>query len=188
MYRDNNGFDFGGWSEALLLDNLYLKYDYFIFVNSSVSGPFMANYPNHKWTDVFINGLKDNVKLFGSTINTCCEPLEYSHVQSYIFSMDKQTLEYLIECEIFTVKKYTQTLVETIFEKEILMSRKIIEKGWNIGSLLKYYEGVDFTFKEKKPEDYDIDFTANDLMYEHHRWKIWNENEVVFVKGNRIPI
>jgi hypothetical protein len=68
------------------------------------------------------------------------------------------------------------------------MSRKIIENGWNIGSLLPYYKNVDFTFSEKKPEDYDIDFSADDLMYEKYRGCLWNETELVFVKGNRIPI
>ena len=38
------------------------------------------------------------------------------------------------------------------------MSRKIIENGWNIGSLLTMYDTVDFTFKNKKPEEYNIRF------------------------------
>jgi len=43
MHRDNIGYDFGGWSDALLTDNLYEGYDNFIFVNSSVLGPFFSN-------------------------------------------------------------------------------------------------------------------------------------------------
>ena len=33
LKRENIGFDFGGWSDALLTNNLYENYDKFIFVN-----------------------------------------------------------------------------------------------------------------------------------------------------------
>lgn len=69
--------------------------------------------------------------------------------------------------------------------KEVLMSRKVIEKNWNIGSLLSYYKDVDFTFKNKKPSEYNINF-MNDLMYEEYKNEIWNL--YVFVKGNRIKV
>jgi hypothetical protein len=36
FYRDNLGYDFGGWSDGLLTNNLYKNYTHFIFVNSSV--------------------------------------------------------------------------------------------------------------------------------------------------------
>ena len=183
LFRDNIGYDFGGWSDALLTNKSYVNYDKFIFVNSSVIGPFIPSY--YKWTDIYINGLQNDVKLFGSTINTLENPLYASHVQSYIFSMDKDTLEYLINCEIFSITNYAKTFNDTIFQKEILMSRKIIENNWNIGSLLPYYKNVDFTFKNKRPDEYNIKF-LNDVMYQEYRNKLWNEFQIVFIKGNRI--
>lgn len=127
LTRDNIGFDFGGWSDALLRDNLYEKYDFFIFVNSSVIGPFIPSYCKDKWTDIYINGLENNIKLFGSTINTEYDPINNSHVQSYIFSMDKNTLQYLINCEIFSITNYAKTMNDAILQKEVLMSREIIK-------------------------------------------------------------
>jgi len=189
LHRDNIGYDFGGWSEALLTKEtllnkyLYERYDHFIFVNSSVMGPFLPSYYKGKWTDIYVNGLQNNVKLFGSTINT--DPC--IHVQSYIFSMNKETLSYLIGCEIFSVSNYAKTFHETIFNNEILMSTKIIENGWNIDSLLKIYKGVDFTFKTKKKEEYNIAF-LDDVMYPQFRNNIWNEYELVFIKGNRVQV
>ena len=53
LFRDNIGYDFGGWSDALLLNDLYKNYDYFLFVNSSVIGPFIDNYLKIKWTDIY---------------------------------------------------------------------------------------------------------------------------------------
>ena len=208
LLRENKGYDFGGWSDGLLTNNLYKDYDNFIFVNSSVNGPYLDSDYKGKWTDIYINGLQNNVKLFGSTINTMATQstpgcvaerhflagdvklsynprktyLPYAHVQSYIFSMNKETLEYLIECNIFSNTKYTNSLKKTVFLKEILMSRRIIEKKWNIGSLLKCYKGVDFTFSNKKPSDYNIRY-YNDIMQNSARNRLWKLNEVVFIKG-----
>ena len=94
--------------------------------------------------------MQNNIKQFGSTINTIDKPLKWAHVQSYIFSMNKTTLEYLINCEIFSISNYAKTFKEAVWKKEVLMSRKIIENNWNIGSLLSHYKDVDFTFKYKK--------------------------------------
>ena len=163
---------------------MYKKYNNFIFVNSSVVGPFFSSGYKGKWTDVYINGLQNNVKLFGSTINSEGDPLNRAHVQSYIFSMDKNTLKYLIDCSIFSNSKYAKTQIDAINDQEILMSTKIIENNWNIGSLMTYYKNIDFTFRNKKPKDYNIKF-LNDVMYSRYRKKIWNEYELVFIKGNR---
>ena len=85
------------------------------------------------------------------------------------------------------MKNYAKTFANAVWNKEVLMSRKIIENGWNIGSLLKQYENVDFTFKEKKPEDYKIKFLG-DIMYPKFRNSLWNDIELVFIKGNRLNI
>lgn len=184
LHRENIGYDFGGWSDALLENNIYINYDYFIFVNSSVIGPFLPVDYSGKWTDIYIHELTDNIKLFGSTINTINNPLRMAHVQSYIFSMNRETLIYLIDCDIFSLTNYTNNYSQTVYKKEVLMSRKIIEAGWNIGSLLKRYHGVDFTFKDKQPSDYKQRFIS-DITSERFRRRWWFEDEVVFIKGNR---
>jgi hypothetical protein len=185
LFRDNIGYDFGGWSDALLTNNLYENYDNFIFVNSSVIGPYIPIYFTGKWTDIFLNGLQNNIKLFGSTINTMEKPLHASHIQSYVFSMNKETLQYLINCEIFSMSKYAKDYTDAVFNKEILMSRKIIENNWNIGCLMTQYKDVDFTFKNKKPYEYNIRF-YNDPMNLYFKNVLWNEYQLVFIKGNRI--
>ena len=68
------------------------------------------------------------------------------------------------------------------------MSIKIIENGWNIGCLMKYYENIDFTFKTKPIEDHIKPFIG-DIMYIEYLGKIWkDEYELVFIKGNRINV
>ena len=189
LHRDNIGYDFGGWSDALLTDNLYENYDKYIFVNSSVIGPFVPSYYEGRWTDIYLNGLKNNVKLFGSTINTCGKPLTVSHVQSYIFAMDRPTLKYLIDCGIFSMKNYETNFQDCIFQREVLMSRKIIENDWNIGSLQPYYKDVDFTFRSEKPREIQNEsLFLDDVMYPQFRNSVWNEYELVFIKGNRVSL
>ena len=192
FYRDNIGYDFGGWGDGLLTNNLYINYTHFIFVNSSVMGPYL--HPNYKgkWTDIYLENLKDNVKLFGSTINsnhlnTSKEEdpsMLGAHVQSYIFSMNITTLDYLIHHGIFSNTKYVETFLEAITLKEILMSRLIIANGWNIGSFLKIYHGVDFTFRDKTASDYNQEFYG-DIMVEWGRQSLWDKYDLVFIKGNR---
>ena len=186
MFRDNVGYDFGGWSEALLTNNLYQNYDNFIFLNSSVIGPYIASYFTGKWTDIYLSGLKNNVKLFGSTINlNNCQTS--AHVQTYIFAMDKITLQYLINCEIFSITNYAKNFKEAIDNKEILMSVKIIQNGWNIGSLLECFKDVDFTFTKKSFAECNLT-VLDDPMYSYYRGAVWNETQLVFVKGNRVQI
>jgi len=184
LRRDNIGYDFGGWSDGLLTDELYKGYSSFIFVNSSVIGPFMRPGEKRRWTDLYLEGLVGNVKLFGSTINTCMRPITHSHVQSYIFALGRTTLDYLIDCGIFSMTDYVETFDDAIHKREIAMSRRVIEKGWNIGSLLRYYKGVDFTFSDRQPEAYHLVF-LDDPMETHCYNKLWNEYDLVFVKGNR---
>ena len=180
MVRKNIGRDFGGWSEGLLKDRLYEKYDKFIFANSTIMGPFIQD--NTRWTDYYINGLQDNIKLFGSTINNAY----HSHVQTYIFSLDKEALAYLIEIGKFSITKYLRSAREAQ-NNEILISKDITDKGWNIGCLLKCYQGIDFTFKNKAKKDYGYKLHT-DIMYEKYRNVLWNEYEVVFIKSNRIKV
>jgi hypothetical protein len=64
------------------------------------------------------------------------------------------------------------------------MSRFIIENGWNIGSLLKLYQGVDFTFRDKTAHDYEIEFTG-DVIFDRYENIVWDKYDIVFIKGNR---
>lgn len=183
MRRENIGFDFGAWSEGLLTDDYYKNYDHFVFVNCSVKGPFLDRNFKGKWIDLFLNGLKDNVKLFGVTINTRTfdhnsDPRNKAHVQSYAFAINKNTLEYLISCEIFSLTNYAKNYMDAIVNKEIRMSRKIIENKWNIGDLIGHYKGVDFTFSDKKPSDYGISYNG-DMTHDSYT------HGAVFVKWNR---
>jgi hypothetical protein len=182
--RENKGYDFGAWSEGLLTNNLYMNYDYFIFANSSVIGPILPTYYKGKWTDIFLDGLTDTIKLYGCTINTCglesCNPNLDSHVQSYVFCTDKIGINILINKEIFSLTYQINNWEDVVRNKEIRMSREIINSNYNIGCVFNYYKDIDF--RQTK-----IEKALNDLTHNRH---FFNENlhpyEVIFIKEKYI--
>lgn len=178
IYRENKGHDFGAWSEGLL--NRSQDYDYYICVNSTVEGPYYKG----DWTQVYTKPLTNDLRLFGSTINCCtgpwCKQFPYwsgPHVQTYIFSMTHETLLYLSSTNIFSLTEHTTDKIQTVFEKEIGMSKKILDNGWNIGCLMIRYQNTDF----RKPNYNWMD----DVMFPHFENLYWNKKDLVFIKGNR---
>jgi hypothetical protein len=200
--RENRGLDFGAWEEVLLTNNLYKGYDYFIFINNSCVGPFVPSYHKGYWCDIFNDNITGDIKLFGTTINPIHIPAQQAHVQSWCFNTDRTGLDILIKAAIFssTSNWVVEGLVKPshhgesfskgkIIQKEIKMSREIIDAGWNIGCLLDYYKGIDFRFKEKRPEEYDIDWNIGrdgDLAWRNHYMGMnMHPYEVIFIKSNR---
>jgi hypothetical protein len=63
------------------------------------------------------------------------------------------------------------------------MSQLVLKNNWNIGSLLPYYKDVDFrnpsTIKKQ---------ILDDLTFQPCYNLLWNEYDVVFIKGNRINL
>ena len=95
--------------------------------------------------------------------------------------MNKETLQYLIDKEIFSTTKYPTTYVDAIYSKEVPMSRAIIDKGWNISCLHKLYNNIDF----RRPITNSHALKYEDIMYKQYQNKLWKNQELVFIKGNR---
>jgi len=177
IYRENKGHEFGAWSDVLLT---HTNYDYYICVNSTVDGPYLPS-DKGKWTDIYIDGLKGDIKLFGSTINGCTgqwiQQFPYyngPHVQSYIFSMSNETMKYLSNEGIFSLT-YISDKIKILFLKEIRMSKKILDKGWNIGCLLRQYKNIDFRN--------ECNVLMDDIMIPECS-HLWNKNELIFIKNS----
>ena len=137
-------FDIGtvGW---FLLSGLVdiVKYKYFIFLNSSVRGPYIVSYyDNTVWYTIFTNRLNDQIKLVGCTIN--CE--YFPHVQSYLWVLDYDALDLLIRNN--TVFNCYDNQGATIFYSEIFASRVIVDSGFGIASLMKKYQETDFRLEK----------------------------------------
>jgi hypothetical protein len=92
--RDNTCYDLGSIGEVLRMNDkeLVKKYPRFIFINSSIKGPFLPVWSDDCWTDLYLNKLTNQTKLVGMSYN--CYPTR--HVQSMIAATDREGVEILL--------------------------------------------------------------------------------------------
>lgn len=163
MKRENTHYDFGAYEHALNNTDL-TQYKFFIFLNTSVRGPFLPIYANIKWYDAFINLIRGDIKLVGTTINALNSytihshifkemtgiSIPHTHVQSQIFAMDLECLSYLMnDTDLFSNYDYKNTMDGFIARKEIMMSQLVLKHGWNISAILPEYQNIDFRYLDK---------------------------------------
>lgn len=150
----NECYDWGtiGW----VLQSGYADpsiYRYFIFMNSSVRGPFIPPYAknNTRWQDLLINKLTDKVKLVGPTIS--CEGSPYQgngagewrtnpHVQSYVLATDQVGLKVWEMDE--NVFKCWSSMWDVIWHGELGSSLAMLKAGYNLDSFMLRYQGIDW--------------------------------------------
>mmetsp|Transcript_669 Transcript_669/g.1942 ORF Transcript_669/g.1942 Transcript_669/m.1942 type:complete len:501 (-) Transcript_669:495-1997(-) len=153
VHHENMCFDWGtiAWlfSEKQIESK---KYKYFMFMNSSIRGPFLpAFWPaGVHWSRAFTAKLIGDVKLVGSTIS--CEPAQKPgdpsserrsvHVQSYAVATDQVGLEVLQKDG--SVFKCHATLGDAVWNSEIGASSAILRAGYNLDCLMLRYAGVDW--------------------------------------------
>jgi hypothetical protein len=194
LYKENEDYDFGAYNHAF--NNIQKHYKYYIFMNSSVRGPFIPSYVTMKWYEPFINMLKDDVKLVGTTINIMTSPSEFSqifekhsgysrphtHIQSQFFAMDKECLDFLLSKELFSSKNYNN-FNEFIAFKEIMMSQLVLHNGWNISAIIPEYNGHDYRILQQ-----DINFSSynHDPCFANSCFgRTMHPYECIFIKTNR---
>jgi hypothetical protein len=146
IQHENKCYDIGtiGWFLSTGIIDI-TKYQYFIFLNSSVRGPFIVSYyDNPLWYTIFTRRLNNDIKLVGSTINCEITP----HVQSYIWALDFEGLHLLLKIE--TVFACYENKIDTINKGEIGASQVILNFGFGIDSLMKKYQNMDFRLEKNK--------------------------------------
>jgi hypothetical protein len=154
--RHQNGcYDWGtiGW----LFDTKKVdtsKYKYFIFMNSSVRGPFIPTYGQgfKRWHEQIVSRITDKVKLVGPTISCEGSPKDGNidgewrtnpHVQSYVLATDQVGLK-LMQDDGKVFACYVN-MWDTIFYSELGSSLAILRGGYNLDSFMVRYQDVDWT-------------------------------------------
>ena len=181
IYRNNIGHDFGAWKHGLdsIDQNMF---NYFIFMNDTVLGPFLPRYiPAYiNWHQMFCNLISEKVKLSGLSINYFPwgnKKENMQHVQSMIFCTDKIGLNILnknifhLTCDDYETI-YNKNRKNYIIKFEIGMSQWIIKNGFKIAAL--YFCDIN---KHK----------IGDIWYNNKYFgSTVNPLEVMFIKKNRI--
>jgi hypothetical protein len=154
----NLNHDYGGYSHALNAAIPLAAYEFFVFVNSSVRGPYLPAYIAKPWYALLLELLTDQVGLAGATINILSPTYPYttefqrrhggtppySHVQSMAFATRRERLAQLIDAGLFEPQQAGLAKTHIITDFEILMSQTLIRSGWNIRCLLPEYNTVNY--------------------------------------------
>jgi hypothetical protein len=197
----NPGIDFGGHAHAINSEIDRDNYTYFIFLNSTVRGPFLPAYCRVPWTRLFTDMLDGDVHLAGATINILSSVggfgldfgqrygfrPPFAHVQSMIFALDRTALEFLIDRNFFE-RPIGPNKHDVIIDYEILLSQLMIQNGWNISCILPEYRTIDY---RRLTGDINPASTRGDPCFAggyFHR--SMSPYEVIFIKTNRnvIPL
>ena len=182
--RDNRGYEFCGVAELLadLAQYGVMTFAFFIFLNSSIRGPYYPLFlPVFTWTRGLTHRLDAKTKLSGATVGCSSKP-NYVHLQSFVLATDCIGLRVIAS----SVRCHA-TKRDTIFGSEFPISRSIIRAGFNLASTMRYWYGHDF----RKPISTLAKCRAlklNDVMQPGHYMADGvdpNPMELMFVKTNR---
>lgn len=196
LFTENKNNDYGGYSCALKTVADVKSYDFYIFINSSVRGPYLPSYASENWTACFTKLLTGDVGLAGSAINILPTSTflsksyegkyggegPFSHVESMAYGMPRRTLLYLIEKGLYDLN-HSLSKDQVIRDYEIRLSQQVFAAGWNIKCLLAEYNAIDYRQPHK-----DINPTSKygdpSCGYSYFG-RTAHPYEAVFIKTNR---
>ena len=180
LKRENKGFDFGAWSYCI--NQLTKQYDYYVFLNTSVKGPYLTEEDinnNITWLDKFLVLFNnEDIKMVGTTINIYqgfTEQIEeyknnygyeppYTHIQSMFFILNNEGLNYLLSQNFFDeelINSYIDAQ-KIVINNEIRLSQLILLNNWNINSIVPKYKDIDY--RTQKDYIYDGIPYTNELL------------------------
>ena len=136
------------------LDDLVERYTSFVFLDSSVRGPFLPRYmhrprvapvdawavpqPTQPWTSVLTDKLGPKVKLVGRTVS-CKQEM---HVQAPVWATDRVGLQTLLDARVLECALDPETHVE---QYELGATRSILGAGYEVDCLMLRYQGLNLT-------------------------------------------
>ncbi len=195
FYIENKNHDFGALFE-FNKNNNSIDYDAYIFINSSVRGPFIPSYNPSDWYKLFTSKLTDKVGLVGSSI--CTLPLDshnsidfekrfnfdppYVHVQTTAYALSSVGYKVLLKNDFFKIDKKLHKN-KLVLRYEILLSQLLLKNGLIISSLLPTLES--FSSKKKNTRFPDTAKNGDPLYKSGFYGRSLSPMECVFIKTNR---
>ena len=161
FFTENKNFDYGGYCAAIQTLDLWQQYDFYLFINSSVRGPFLPAYCNQEWTNLFIEQLSYGVGIVGSAISITPSSHSISkmyhekygilernnyllaHVQTTCYALSRKVLEQLIQLGFYGENKDLNK-DEAVRAYEIRLSQLILDMGLNLRCMLPEYNQTDY--------------------------------------------
>jgi hypothetical protein len=164
-FTPNENFDYGGYASVIRTLDLLHQYEHFIFVNTSVRGPFLPPYIGKSigksWDQILIDLLEPGVGIAGTAI--ALTPAHHSiaklyyakygvsphneqilaHVQSTCYILPKASLQFLVNMGFYEGAP-SLSKDETVRDYEIRLSQLLLAQGLNLKCVLPEYSQPDY--------------------------------------------
>lgn len=182
IHRPNLSQDIGAYGSAMRhMDTT--QYNFFVFVNSSMRGPFLppwSDFTRH-WSQYVTDKLTDSVALVGSAINYYYGK---PHVQSMMMAMDQRGVSVYQEHDLFMLTDQVTKKHVLIQKYEVGGSQAILAAGYNLDCFVTALQNRDWRkipqyFIPEDPKHYDMWGHSNYFGNNLHPY------EVMFFKTNR---
>lgn len=181
MNRENKGIDHAGWAYGLKQIDIN-DYDYFLFLNNTIKGPFIPSWYKEPWENIFIGLLNSYTKLSGISINYCSGR---PHVQSMLECLSRDSLILAMNNGFFTNEE-DMDKCEIIEKYEIGLSQFFLNQGFNIACPLHAYKDVDFRV-HRNNNNLQLNVPWGGDIFFEKGYSNMNVNplETIFIKTNR---
>jgi hypothetical protein len=190
---ENKNHDYGGISHLIRNCVPLERFKYFIVLNSTVRGPFLPHYYHEDWIEIFLRPFTKNVGMVGTTVN--CLPshsipaIKYRkqfggfgpvvHAQTMAYAISNPVMAMLNEHDFWKSDKLMNK-DEIVQRYELHLSQLILDKGFEIRSLLPEYDNQRGKYlNNPTAHDGDLNFKRGYFGKTIHPY------EVVFIKTNR---
>lgn len=191
---ENKNNDYGGYADLINSGLMSTNdYDAYLFVNSSVRGPFVPVYSDTSWSQAFTNRILNGDALVGSSINylpsnstysapfypDTKEELDLSHIQTTAYALSKKALNHLIDSGFYSIQD-AMPKDKVIREYEIGFTQQIRAAGFTVSHLLSSSVNQDDVIKH----NFSVD--SGDLLNKNGYYcRTLSPFELMFIKVNR---
>ena len=172
------------------------SFESYLFINSSMRGPFLPTYCNDHWYEIFTSRLSNTIAVVGSSINLLpldafhskrfgqkfTYPPPFIHVQTTAYALSSDAYNLLANKGFFDVTRALHK-ADVIRDYEILMTQIILNSGLSISSLLPTYE--EFNAENKGVEFPCTLYVGDALSKASFYGRSVSPIECVFIKTNR---
>lgn len=191
--HENACYDLGtlGWLyDKLEAEGVLHGYSHYVWINSSVRGPFLPTYLNsprnqrraYHWSRAFTDMIDDHVKLVGSTVS-CGGSGPHPptlHVQSYAVATDVIGLDLIRKNG--TVLACYDTMQDVVFYGERGITETILNAGYGLDSLMARYQGMNWQKNLDIVENIGCNADMNPIQPGFYDGTDVDPMEVMFVK------
>jgi hypothetical protein len=200
LFTKNENFDYGGYATAIKTLGLNDRYDHYIFVNSSVRGPFLPAYTKSSWEQILLDIFDPSVGVVGTAVSltpshhsiaklyhakygkTALNKRILSHVQTTCFALSKNSLRYLVNSGFYEITR-ALSKDETVCDYEIRLSQLLLEHDLNLKCILPEYNKYDYRTLTRDVNSYSREGDCG--FFNSYFGRTAHPYESIFIKTSR---